>query len=187
MRISNKRVIGITVFVVLFLGGLVGGYLYLGRNFTARETVETAPQQDGQSGDLSFVRVFYPSEGRLVTEERKIKRQVTLLAAAEAIVDEFLKGPAVGRSDVPAGTKVLGIYLGSDGILYIDLSDEFRRNFRGDASIEFLLLKGLYESIISNLQGIDDVKILIEGKETESVGGHIFSLNPMKNTLTEAR
>ncbi|MBS1233295.1 MAG: hypothetical protein H6R42_949, partial [Nitrospirae bacterium] len=49
---------------------------------------------------------------------------------------------------------------------------------------EFLLLKGLYESIISNVQDIQDVKILIEGKETETLGGHLFLLYPLKDMVS---
>jgi hypothetical protein len=69
-------------------------------------------------------------------------------------------------------------------MLYIDLSDEFRRNFQGDVFAEFLLLKGLYESIISNVQDIQDIKILIEGKETETLGGHLFLLYPLKDMVS---
>jgi spore germination protein GerM len=107
---------------------------------------------------------------------------------AEEIVKEFLRGPSqMNRSGIPVATKLLGIYPGNDGILYVDLSDEFRRNFQGDAIGEFLLLKGLYDSILSNVTGVDDVKIVIEGKEIESIGGHLFALYPLKNTLSEAK
>jgi spore germination protein GerM len=85
---------------------------------------------------------------------------------------------------LPRGARLLGIYKGTDGMLYIDLSDEFRRNFQGDVFAEFLLLKGLYESIISNIQDIQDVKILIEGKETETLGGHFFLLYPLKDMVS---
>jgi hypothetical protein len=77
--------------------------------------------------------------------------------------------------------SILGIYKGSDQILYVDLSDELRRNFQGDALSEFLLLKGLYESLLANLQGIEDVKILVEGKEIETLGGHFYLKYPLKN------
>jgi hypothetical protein len=76
------------------------------------------------------------------------------------------------------------VYKGADRILYIDLSDEFRRNFQGDAFTEFLLLKSLYESLISNVEDIQDVKVLIEGKEAETLGGHLYLLYPLKDMVT---
>ncbi|MGD1076526.1 MAG: GerMN domain-containing protein [Thermodesulfovibrionales bacterium] len=131
--------------------------------------------------------IFYPSEGTLVMEERRVQREAEI-TMAEEIVAEFLKEPLNrAASIIPRGAKVLGLYQGSDGILYIDLSDEFRKNFQGDALAEFLLLKGLYESIISNVKGVNDVKVVIEGQEMESIGGHLFALYPLKNTLAEAK
>jgi spore germination protein GerM len=188
MPINKRRILWVLVFVLLFSGGIAGGFFYFAENFGNKPKGEaiTGPQE--QADDSSFIRVYFPSEGRLIIEERKVKRLGSVTVSAEEIVEAFLSGPSNrGKSDIPPGTKVLGLYFGTDGILYVDLSDEFRRNFHGDALSEFLLLKGLYESIISNVMGVDDVKILIEGKEMESIGGHLYALYPLKTTLTEVR
>lgn len=188
MPIHRRRILWVSVFVLLFSGGIAGGYFYFAGTFGNTQKGEIMAEPQKQADDSSFVKVYFPSEGRLIMEERKVKRLGSVTVSAEEIVEEFLKGPSQrGKSDVPPGTKVLGLYFGTDGILYVDLSDEFRRNFHGDALSEFLLLKGLYESIISNVNGVGDVKILIEGKEMESVGGHLLILYPLKNTLAEVR
>lgn len=189
MQTSRRRILWILIFVLLFLGGIAGGFFYFSRNFGHRQVAETVPPQEKNQGeDTSFIRVYYPSEGRLVMEERKVKRQVYVSAIAAEALGEFLRGPSdTAKSAVPPGTKLLGVYQGSDGILYIDLSDEFRRNFQGDALHEFLLLKGLYDSVISNVIGVDDVKIIVEGKEIESIGGHFYALYPLKNMLAEVK
>ncbi len=188
MPTNRNRVLWVLALAFLFLGGIAGGFFYFSRNSGFKQASETASQDMKQGEDASFVRVYYPSEGRLIMEERRVKRQVAGTAIAEEIVSEFLKGPSSAkRSAVPPGTKLLGVYYGSDGILYVDLSDEFRRNFQGDALNEFLLLKGLYDSIISNVTGVDDVKVIIEGKEIESIGGHFFALYPLKDMLAEVR
>lgn len=189
MPVSKKAVSWILVLMLLFLGGVAGGYLYFSTKYGPKHAVEEPGRElTRQDDDLSSVRIYYPSEGRLLMEERRIKRQHSMIASSEAVVEEFLKGPSqVARSEIPKDTKLLGIFAGNDGILYIDLSDEFRRNFQGDALSEFLLLRGLYESIISNIQGTDDVKVVIEGKEIESLGGHISILVPLKNTVLEQK
>jgi spore germination protein GerM len=188
MPANRRRILWVLVLVLLFSGGIAGGFFYFAGNFGNKPKGETIAETHKQAEDSSFIRVYFPSEGRLIIEERRVKRLGSVTVSAEEIVEEFLKGPSPGgKSDVPPDTKVLGLYFGNDGILYVDLSDEFRRNFHGDALSEFLLLKGLYESIISNVTGIDDVKILIEGKEMESMGGHLFVLYPLKNTLAEVR
>jgi hypothetical protein len=188
MPFNKRTILWIFVFIILFIGGIAGGYFYFTKGLVPRHPSAEAPHPAySEDQDLMTVRMYYPSEERLVMEERKVKRQASVVATAEEIAAAYLKGPSKGRSDVPADARVLGVYSGNDGILYLDISDEFRRNFQGDAMTEYLLLKGLYESIISNISGIDDVKILIEGKEIESIGGHLFALYPLKNTLTEVK
>lgn len=188
MRSSSRKIAWGLIFVLLFLGGIVGGFLYFSRNFGAEKMKAPVAQEERRDEDFSFVRVYYPSEGRLIMEERRIRRQVSIAPLAEEIVEEFLRGPSnAGKSLVPSGTKLLSAYYGTDGIVYVDLSEEFRRNFQGDALAEYLLLKGLYDSIISNVTGVDDVKIIVEGKEIESIGGHFFAQYPLKNTVAEVR
>ncbi len=188
MAVSKKKILWVLFFVLLFLGGIAGGFLYFSGRIGPAHIASPDQQEERQADDTSFVRVYCPSEGRLIMEERKVKRQVSLPAMAEEVVREFLKGPSnMTKSSVPAGTRLLGAYTGKDGILYLDLSDEFRRNFQGDALTEFLLLKGLYDSVFSNVAGVDDVKVLVEGKEIESIGGHLLALYPLKDTLAGAR
>jgi len=147
----------------------------------SEERVEPLPQTE----DLFTMKIYYPVGNRLQIEERRLHRRTTQIAIAEAIVEEFLKGPVGIRvSDMPKDARLLGIYRDENRILYIDLSDEFRRNFQGDALTEFLLLKGLYESLSSNLAEIEDVKILIEGREIETLGGHLYLSFPLKDMVS---
>jgi spore germination protein GerM len=135
--------------------------------------------------DLFSLRIYYPVKEHLQVEERRLPRRNVPVAIAEAAVEQYLRGPIDTKSSsIPKDTKILGIYKGADGILYLDLSDDFRRNFRGDAFTEFLLLKGLYQSIIANVEDILDVKILIEGKEIETLGGHLYLLYPLKDIVS---
>ena len=50
--------------------------------------------------------------------------------------------------------------------------------------MEFLVLKGLYESLVSNTPDIQDIKVIIEGKEVETLGGHLYLLYPLKDTVS---
>ena len=142
-------------------------------------------RKDGRTIYVDLVGKFIECSGKKLGQA--IVRNITDRKEAEEIVGAYLGGPSRGKSDVPQGARVLGAYSGNDGVLYIDISDEFRKNFQGDAMAEYLLLKGLYESIISNVSGINDVKVLIEGKEIESIGGHLFAMYPLKDMLAEIK
>lgn len=169
---------------MLFIGGLAGGYLYFSKVSHNQATQErTAPLP--QAEDLSTLKIYYPVGNRLQIEERRLLKRTAQIAIAEAIVEEFFKGPVDMKiSDMPKDVRLLGIYRDENRILYIDLSDEFRRNFHGDVLMEFLLLKGLYESLSSNLAEIEDVKVLIEGKEIETFGGHFYLSHPLKDMVS---
>lgn len=184
---GNKKYSLAIIFILLFAAGITGGYLYFSKKFLSQPSPVKGTEDTGiiSQDDLFTLRVYYPVGGRLQMEERKVQRKTAQMAVAEAVLGEFFKGPVNAKgSESPQDTKLLGLYKGSDGILYVDLSDEFRRNFSGDASSEFLLLKGFYESLISNVQEISDVKVLIEGREIESLGGHINLRYPLKDTVS---
>lgn len=176
----------ITLTLLLFGTGIAAGYLYFSGSSTPLLKEDAAEYERSLQGDALFVKIYYPSDGRLIIEERRIERSMNMniRAEAEAVAGEYFKGPSnKEKTVIPTGVKLLGIYLGSDGVLYINLSDELRRNFKGDATAEYLLLKGFYESIMTNVREVHDIKIIVEGKEIESIGGHLFSLYPLKETL----
>jgi hypothetical protein len=182
----NKRKLLIIILLgLLFMIGSFGGYLYFSRvspkEPPPEERIETLPKSE----DLISLKIYHPVSNRLQIEEKRIQGRIDQMAIAQAVVEEFLKGPVgVQSSDMPKDAKLLGIYRDADRILYVDLSEEFKRNFQGDALSEFLLLKGLYDSLVSNLNDIEDVKILIEGSETETLGGHLYLSYPLKDMVS---
>jgi len=133
--------------------------------------------------DSITAKIFLPSDdGEGITvEERSIQNNPVPVRMAEVVVTEYLKRLKQGLKD----TKLLGIYRDKRSIIYIDLSDEFRKNFSGDVRQEYALLKSLYETVTVNIQGTEDVRVLVDGKEVESVGGHFDTLYPLGNTVRE--
>jgi len=188
---ASKKYLWIPVFLLLFAAGMIGGYFYFSKQFPSPPgragDKETEDKIGRAAEDMFTLRIYYPVNGRLQMEERKVQRKTIQITVAEAVIGEFLKGPVnVTVSEIPKDAKLIGLYKGDDGMLYVDLSDEFRRNFGGDAAAEYILLKGLYESLISNVYDITDVKILIEGREMESLGGHLHLLYSLKEILSQA-
>lgn len=182
----NTKRLKIFLILAIFLIGIIGGYIYFSKIFYKEKTVVKEPIEALLPiEDFVSLRMYYPVDDHLQFEERRILKRNVPIAIAEATVEEFLKGPAgVTSTIIPKETKLRGLYIGGDKILYIDLSEEFRRNFQGDALSELLILKGLYESLISNVEDIYDVKVLLEGREVESLGGHFYLLYPLKDLVS---
>lgn len=183
---NNKKIWAVLV-ALFFLAGASGGY-FLFHKFAAKEIPPSQASLQGNvpSGteDVVALRLYYPGDNRIALVEKKVPRRTKQMAMAGAVIEEYFKGPGnVKSSQIPQNVKLLGLYKDSSQMLYVDLSDELRRNFQGDALTEYLLLKGLYESLTSNLQDVQDIKILIEGKEAETLGGHLSLKYPLKNTV----
>jgi spore germination protein GerM len=184
---KNKKV-WLLLTVSFFISGLAGSFFLFhevmpGNSGTAVEA--PARKIPTVAEDLFILRLYFPSEEGLRSVEKRIQRRTNETAIAEAVIEEYFRGDDAGDSlHVPRDVKLLGLYTGVDRILYIDLSDEVRRNFQGDALSEYLLLKGIYESLMSNLQNIQDVKILIEGREVETLGGHIYLKYALKDIVS---
>jgi hypothetical protein len=183
----NRKIIAI-VFIILLIavlsGWLVTKYFLFETERAEQpliELTEHPPFKENQfsSQDRILVKIFYPAEEGMTTEEREVQSKLLPVEIAEVVIAEYLKGLKGGLSD----TKLLGVYRDRSNIMYIDLSDEFRRNFSGDARQEFYLLKSLFETVAANITIIDDVKLLIEGKEIGSIGGHFYSLYGLKGVV----
>lgn len=132
----------------------------------------------GGEGDIQ-AKIFYPSGKGISEQEIKVQSPAVPVKIAEAVITEYLKALGDGLRD----TKLLGVYRDKDNVFYIDLSDDFIRNFYGDVSQEYCLLKSLYDTVSANVAGVEDVKLLIEGKEVETIGGHLDSLYPLKEAV----
>lgn len=183
----NSKKVWVILLVAFFAAGVSGSYFLL-HKFRSEEkpvALNPTPNTVQEPEDVLELRIYYPLDNRLQMIGKRLPRRTRQTAIAEAMVEEFFKGPGNGQTScIPPNVKLLGLYKDPKQILYIDLSDELRRNFQGDALSEYLLLKGLYESLISNLQDVQDVKILVEGKEIETLGGHVFLKYTLKNVIS---
>jgi hypothetical protein len=180
----KTKLVWILLIIIFFIAGAAGSY-FLMKYFSAAGTLQTAGEQELQSPesqDLVTVRLLLPKNRKLELMERKLKKRIKSTAFAETVVEEFFK-EAGSEFAIPPQVKLLGLYRDMNQILYINLSDELRRNFQGDALDEYLLLKGLYETLVSNVQDFQDLKVLVEGKEIETLGGHLFLKYPLKSIV----
>ncbi|MEO5356375.1 MAG: GerMN domain-containing protein [Nitrospirae bacterium YQR-1] len=184
---------GSTIFLLLIpifvMVGIGVGYFLMSRGDTPTQLQSVFALKEVEQGKVigeeSTVTVVYRNGMELESVSVKTKKYFDSLKTAEAAVSELLSGEHITVKDaVPDGAKLLGMYYGIDRILYVDISLELKRNFRGDAAIEFLLLKSIYDTITSNIEA-DDVFLLINGKEEETLGGHCYIKYPLKKMLTQ--
>jgi hypothetical protein len=73
---------------------------------------------------------------------------------------------------IPQGSDVRSVYLVDPGLAVIDLNAAFADGHRSGVLEEELTVASLIQTLSANLPGILRVKILVEGKERETLAGH---------------
>lgn len=67
---------------------------------------------------------------------------------------------------------IRSVYLIDPGIAVVDLNSAFADGHRSGVLVEELTITSLIETLVENVPGISRVKILVDGKERETLAGH---------------
>ena len=106
-----------------------------------------------------------PDQARRIVEAQ-------LAAAADPLV-----------SAVPAGTTLRSLYITEKGDAFVDLSGEVRTKHTGGALDELLTVYTIVNVLTVNLPAIQRVQILIDGKEVDTLAGHVDVRHPFQKHL----
>lgn len=94
---------------------------------------------------------------------------------AETIIRALAQGPTQGDlvRTVPRETACRALYVTKDNTAYVDFSSGIREYHPGGCQAELLTVYAIVNSLAVNVDGIDRVKFLIEGREAETLAGHV--------------
>ncbi len=190
---KRKRRIWLLLFVATGLG--FAAALSLGKLFfPASEPVapRTRASDPITAGTTSIRKVhlyFADRKGRyLQAEERKIEAKDTN-SAITAIIDALLEGPDNSKlvSTMPAGSQLLHTFVTDDGTAYVDFSPELSNLHPGGVTAARLTLYSIVNSLVLNLETVERVQLLLEGKPAPTLGGHLDILHPKTANLLIVR
>src|SRR5215469_864548 len=71
-----------------------------------------------------------------------------------------------------AGSEIRSVYLVDPGVAVIDVNSAFADTHRSGMLVEELTVASLVQTIAANTPGILKVKILVDGKERDTLAGH---------------
>jgi spore germination protein GerM len=120
---------------------------------------------------------------------RSIEREVTYgegtAEQARAIIAAQL-GPAAPPllSAVPTGTLLRDVFITRQGDVFVDLSSEFRTGHPGGSLNELLTVYTIVNALTTNLPVIRAVQLLVDGKEIDTLAGHVDLRRPLPQNLT---
>ena len=118
---------------------------------------------------------FSDSEERfLIPERRDIPRGKDNLEKAAELVKALLEGSKKGLVDTfPKNVNLQSVKIERDGTAYVSFGENLVKYHPGGSSSEMATVYSLTNTLTANIPDVKKVKILIEGKEAESLKGHI--------------
>ena len=134
-------------------------------------------------GDKQVVHLYFADVKRsfLVAEARVMVNPGEPLAFSRQLVLELIKGSARGNlATIPKETRLRSFFLLEDGTAVVDFSPQLRENHLGSCRLEQLTLFSIVNSLTLNVSEVDQVQILIDGAEVQTLAGHL----PLEFPLT---
>jgi hypothetical protein len=147
-------------------------------------SVDTAPA--GPQRKITAT-LYYVSEDGLSLPgiQREILFGEPIVEPARRIVEaQLAEAPAPYVSAVPAGTSLRALFIGERGEAFVDLSGDVRAKHPGGALDELFTTYAIVNAITVNLPSITRVQILIDGKEADTLAGHVDLRHPLRQNLT---
>jgi spore germination protein GerM len=131
--------------------------------------------------------LYYVSEDglSLVGAERDVPFGDPIVEQARRIVEAQLETPAPAplASAVPEGTTLRSLFISDRGDAFVDLSPEVTTRHPGGALNELFTVYVIVDALTVNLPSITRVQILIDGKETDTLAGHVDIRHPLTKSL----
>lgn len=127
-------------------------------------------------------RLFYVSSDGLRLEgvDRDVPYGASPAEQADALIREQLQpAPAPLLSALPEATSLRAVFMTPEGDAYVDLSAAAASTHTGGSLDELFAVYTIVNVLTVNLPAVVRVQILIDGKEVDSLAGHIDLRRPL--------
>jgi spore germination protein GerM len=131
-------------------------------------------------------QLFYVSDDgmRLVGVERDVPYAETAVDQAREILNAQVAPVAAPLvSAVPPGTVVRALFLTEGGQAYVDLSRDVATAHPGGSLNEMLTIYTIVHALTFNLPAVTAVQLLVDGKEVDTLAGHVDLRRPLSKNV----
>ncbi|MGB0010326.1 MAG: GerMN domain-containing protein [Candidatus Sulfotelmatobacter sp.] len=139
-------------------------------------SIDTRPVIAPVAGNTERVTLFvaYDDIGVLHAQSA----QIPLPSVRQQRAEELLRALITLYLDkssphpLPPGSDIRSVYLVDPGLAVIDINAAFADGHRSGVLVEELTVASLIQTLSANIPGILKVKILVEGKQRDTLAGH---------------
>ena len=124
---------------------------------------------------------------RLVGVQQDVPLAEGTVAQVRALVTALLATPAAETtlvSTIPEGTTLRGVYVSDRLEVFVDLDATVRTNHKGGSMQELLTVYSIVNTVTVNLPTVSAVQILIDGREADTLAGHVDLRRPLRKNDT---
>jgi spore germination protein GerM len=132
---------------------------------------------------------FVSEDGlNLVAVQREVPFGESVLdQAREIVIAQLSPAPEPLVSAIPPSTTLRALYLTDKGDAFVDLSVEARTKHTGGALDELFTVYAIVNALTTNLPAVTRVQILVDGKEVDTLAGHVDLRHPLQKSLKWVR
>ena len=183
----NIAIAGIVVF-----GGVAAWVLFIGlpRWYAARNAAVVTAAGTTPAAPAAAVRkitatlYFVSDDGMTLTPvQREVPFGATVVEQARAILEAQIAGAPPLVSAVPIETKLRDVFITERGDAFVDLSSDISAKHPGGSLDEIFTVYTLVNALTVNLPAITRVQILIDGKEVDTLAGHVDLRHPLSKNM----
>jgi spore germination protein GerM len=144
--------------------------------------VASSPETPKETAHITATLFFGAPDGQSLAPMRRD------VALAEGVVDQGRQILAAQLSEVPtapfvsvipAGTMLRAFYVTERGDAFVDLSADVVRGHPGGSQNELLTVYAIVNAVSANLPAVRRVQILVDGKEADTIAGHVDLRRPL--------
>jgi germination protein M len=147
----------------------------------APENKDTGNKKDTSAVGEITIKVYYPNEDgtKLLAVSRKVRTDKDTDKYTAAMKSLLSGTTAKGQVDIiPKAAKLRGIKV-ENGTARVDFTQELVKSFSGGSTGESMLVGSIVDTL-TEFPEVKAVQILVNGKEVETIAGHMDTSVPVK-------
>ncbi|HWF83661.1 MAG TPA: GerMN domain-containing protein [Vicinamibacterales bacterium] len=154
----------------------------------ARSTAAAAqPITPAAPGRKITAHLFYVADDgvRLVSTDRDVPfGEGTVQQAKEIVSAQIAPVAPPLLSAIPPGTTLRALFITAKGDAYVDLSRVVSTAHSGGTVNELLTVYTIVNALTANLPAVSGVQLLVDGKEVDTLAGHVDLRRPLARNLS---
>jgi spore germination protein GerM len=182
LGIGAVAIFGLAAAWILFIG--------LPRWYAARQAPGAPAAGPAAATPAPAVRkitatLYYVGEDgmTLVPVQREIPFAPTVVEQARAIIEAQIAAAPAHLSAIPPDTKLRDVFVTERGDAFVDLSGEIVAKHPGGSLDEIFTVYTLVNALTVNLPAVTRVQILVDGKEVDTLAGHVDLRHPLAKSV----